>query len=131
MELMKPCIEVEIEECDDIIVDVPLALDLDPDEQPDCCIYRVPEKLHKVNKDAYTPMLISIGPFHHHEKKLKKMEQLKLRYFKEALYRTKKDQKDLAKYIVENEYGETEKKTIKNQKTQKKLIMSKRRRNLG
>ena len=31
------------------------------------------------------------------------MEQLKLRYFKEALYRTKKDQKDLAKYIVENE----------------------------
>ena len=101
MKLMKPCIEVEIEECDDIIVDVPLALDLDPDEQPDCCIYRVPEKLHKVNKDAYTPMLISIGPFHH--QKLKKMEQLKLRYFKEALYRTKKGQKDLAKYIVENE----------------------------
>ena len=31
------------------------------------------------------------------------MEQLKLRYLKEALYRTKKDQKDLAKYIVENE----------------------------
>ena len=31
------------------------------------------------------------------------MEQLKLRYFKEALYRTKKDQKDLAKYIIGNE----------------------------
>ena len=34
---MKPCIEVEIEEFDDIIVDVrhvPLAVDLDPDEQP-------------------------------------------------------------------------------------------------
>ncbi|KAM4081781.1 hypothetical protein ACJW30_11G118200 [Castanea mollissima] len=103
MKLMKPCIEVEIEDCDDIIVDVPLAIDLNPDEQPDCCIYRVPETLHKVNEEAYTPMLISIGPFHHHEEKLKKMEQLKLRYFKEALYRTKRDQKDLAKYIVENE----------------------------
>uniref|UniRef100_A0A7N2LF88 Uncharacterized protein n=1 Tax=Quercus lobata TaxID=97700 RepID=A0A7N2LF88_QUELO len=103
MKFMKPCIEVEIEDSDDIIVDVPLAVDLDPDEQPDCCIYRVPEKLHKVNEEPYTPVLISIGPFHHHEEKLKKMEQLKLRYFKEALYRTKKDQKDLAKYIVENE----------------------------
>ncbi|KAL4599803.1 hypothetical protein ACB092_11G153000 [Castanea dentata] len=103
MKLMKPCIEVEIEDCDDIIVDAPLAVDLNPDEQPDCCIYRVPETLHKVNEEAYTPMLISIGPFHHHEEKLKKMEQLKLRYFKEALYRTKRDQKDLAKYIVENE----------------------------
>ena len=85
MELMKPCIEVEIEECDDIIVDVPLAVDLDPDEQPACCIYRVPQKLHKVNKDAYTPMLISIGPFHHHEKKVEDDGTVEIEIFQGSL----------------------------------------------
>ena len=33
--------------------------------------------------------------------------------------------------LIAKKHGETEKKTIKNWKTQKKLIMSKRRRNLG
>ena len=29
-------------------------------------IKRIPDHLRKVNEQAYTPMIISIGPFHHH-----------------------------------------------------------------
>ena len=36
----------------EIIVDVKSALDLEPDKQPECCIYRVPQKLSKVNEDC-------------------------------------------------------------------------------
>jgi len=36
------------------------------------CIYKVPDKLRKVNEeqDAYTPKLDSIGPFHHNLQQL-------------------------------------------------------------
>ncbi|CAA7032876.1 unnamed protein product [Microthlaspi erraticum] len=37
----------------------------DPDK---CCIYRVPERLRRVNTEAYTPQLVIIGPLHHHMK---------------------------------------------------------------
>ncbi|CAA7032884.1 unnamed protein product [Microthlaspi erraticum] len=33
-----------------------------------CCIYRVPEVLRKVNAEAYTPQLVIIGPLHHYLK---------------------------------------------------------------
>ncbi|CAL2240903.1 unnamed protein product [Prunus armeniaca] len=49
--------------------------------QPDKrCIYRVPNKLRKVNEAAYTPQLISIGPFHHGKPELKDMENHKRIY---------------------------------------------------
>ncbi|KAB1225074.1 hypothetical protein CJ030_MR1G005390 [Morella rubra] len=54
----------------------------EPAQWPECCIYRVPKKLRNVNKDAYTPKLISIGPLHHGSEELKDMEKLKVRYFK-------------------------------------------------
>ncbi|KAF8392726.1 hypothetical protein HHK36_023075 [Tetracentron sinense] len=45
-----------------------------------CCIYRVHEKFRKINKYAYTPDTVAIGPFHRGEERLKAMEEQKLRY---------------------------------------------------
>ena len=47
-----------------------------------CCIYRVPNSFRKVRPKAYTPKLISIGPLHRGDERLKDMEEQKLRYFK-------------------------------------------------
>ncbi|KAG7637782.1 hypothetical protein ISN45_At02g022740 [Arabidopsis thaliana x Arabidopsis arenosa] len=33
-----------------------------------CCIYRVPDRLRKVNLEAYTPQMLLIGPLHHSKK---------------------------------------------------------------
>lgn len=33
-----------------------------------CCIYRVPDRLRKVNPEAYTPQMLLIGPLHHSKK---------------------------------------------------------------
>ncbi len=66
---------------DEIInLEVPLVLDMEPDKREECCIYTVPHLIRKVNDDAYTPNLISIGPFHHDKGNLRNMENLKKRY---------------------------------------------------
>jgi hypothetical protein len=54
----------------------------EPPLSPECCIYKVPTELRKVNEQAYTPKVISIGPFHHGDERLKTMEKLKVTYFK-------------------------------------------------
>ncbi|XP_062176224.1 UPF0481 protein At3g47200-like [Alnus glutinosa] len=54
----------------------------EPSLSPKCCIYKVPTDLRKVNEKAYTPQHISIGPFHHGDKRLETMEKLKVTYFK-------------------------------------------------
>ena len=102
--------------CEELIIDVPLVME--PVQQRECCIYKVPKKLRQVNKEAYTPKLISIGPFHHGEKDLRgekelrdeenenvprDMEMPKVRYFKDFCYRTGKCQKETARIIEENE----------------------------
>ena len=43
---------------DEFTIDIPLVMDMEPDKRPECCIYKVPQMLRKVNQDAYTPMLI-------------------------------------------------------------------------
>ncbi|BFG41294.1 hypothetical protein CerSpe_275680 [Prunus speciosa] len=53
------------------------------------CIYRVPERLRRVNENAYTPKLVSIGPLHHGEKALEAMEEHKKRYLQDFLCWTK------------------------------------------
>ncbi|XP_057467919.1 UPF0481 protein At3g47200-like [Actinidia eriantha] len=52
------------------------------------CIYRVPERLRKVNVEAFTPRLVSIGPLHDRNKPhLQTMEDYKLRCLRSFLTR--------------------------------------------
>nr|GMC72359.1 UPF0481 protein At3g47200-like [Ipomoea batatas] len=53
------------------------------------CIFKVHEGLRRTNTDAYTPLLISIGPYHHGNPKLLKMQNLKLKYLDLFLKREK------------------------------------------
>ncbi|KAM7493051.1 hypothetical protein LguiB_027660 [Lonicera macranthoides] len=61
---------------------------LEPCMSSKCCIYRVPETLRKLNEQAYSPHVVSIGPFHYGSKRLTSMEALKKRYFKRLLERS-------------------------------------------
>ncbi|XP_075645571.1 UPF0481 protein At3g47200-like [Castanea sativa] len=82
-----------------------LALEeMEPEKRPECCIYKVPQKLREVKQEAYTPKLISIGPYHYGQENLKKMEDLKVRYFNEAVKRTKKNHDDFTRCIRKIEY---------------------------
>ncbi|KAG2693802.1 hypothetical protein I3760_08G112700 [Carya illinoinensis] len=54
--------------------------DLEPPLSTDCCIYRVPDYLRKLNEESFTPLVVSIGHFHHSKEGLKIMEKFKMRY---------------------------------------------------
>ncbi|KAF5469994.1 hypothetical protein F2P56_010548 [Juglans regia] len=89
-------------ECKELIIDIPLALE--PPRWPECCIYRVPKRLREVKHMAYTPRLVSVGPFHHcMRKELKDMEIQKLRYLRDFCCRTRKSIEDLTCIIERNE----------------------------
>ncbi|KAM4105962.1 hypothetical protein ACJW30_04G027900 [Castanea mollissima] len=58
--------------------------EIEPSKQ--CRIYKVPNPLRKWNEEAYsTPQVVSIGPFHHKNKRLKAMEEHKERYFRSVI----------------------------------------------
>ncbi|KAL8092579.1 UPF0481 protein At3g47200-like [Apium graveolens] len=46
----------------------------------DSCNYRVPSKLRAVMPEAYTPQVVSVGPFHRNKPELRGMEEFKWRY---------------------------------------------------
>ena len=69
---------------EELAIDIPLVME--PAQWNEYSIYRVPKKLRRVNKEAHTPKLISIGPLHHGENELCAMEMLKLRYLREFCY---------------------------------------------
>ncbi|KAI4332246.1 hypothetical protein L6164_017170 [Bauhinia variegata] len=69
----------------------------------DCYIYRVPYDIHQVNVDAYTPMFISIGPFHHFDQQLQNMEKLKHVYFKQFGAQSNTKLEDLIHTVKEEE----------------------------
>ncbi|XP_057726771.1 UPF0481 protein At3g47200-like [Arachis stenosperma] len=54
----------------------------------ECCIYRVPHEIRSSNADAYTPRAFSIGPFHHGDQKLLKMEDQKRIYCRQFIARS-------------------------------------------
>ncbi|XP_010432794.1 PREDICTED: UPF0481 protein At3g47200-like [Camelina sativa] len=53
-----------------------------------CCIYKVPNKLRRLNPDAYTPRLVSFGPLHRGKEELQAMEEHKYRYLQSFILRT-------------------------------------------
>ena len=72
-----------------------------------CRIYKVPNVLRKGNEEAYTPQVVSIGPFHHKNERLKTrlqaMEEHKERYFRSFLQRSKINLEDLVVVIRDME----------------------------
>ncbi|RYR45502.1 hypothetical protein Ahy_A07g031335 [Arachis hypogaea] len=42
-----------------------------------CCIYKVPHDIRQTNEDAYTPMVVSVGPLHHRNPRVLSMESHK------------------------------------------------------
>ncbi|XP_060674653.1 UPF0481 protein At3g47200-like [Ziziphus jujuba] len=61
-----------------VVIDIPE--ELEPELKETCWMQRVPRKLRQVNPAAYTPKLISIGPFHHGKPTLDAMENHKTKY---------------------------------------------------
>ncbi|CAN6717078.1 unnamed protein product [Malus baccata var. baccata] len=45
--------------------------------KPSCCIFRVPQSLVKINGKSYNPLIVSIGPHHRGEPRLKMIEEHK------------------------------------------------------
>ncbi|XP_037494250.1 putative UPF0481 protein At3g02645 [Jatropha curcas] len=89
-----------------LVIDIPDNLEdllSQPALWPEICIYKIPRKLRAINPSAYTPQMISIGPFHHNEKSLKPMEKHKLRYLAEFCRRTGKTWVELENKIREYE----------------------------
>jgi hypothetical protein len=68
-----------------------------------CFIYRVPKRLRELNEKAYTPQVISIGPYHHGKKELREMEEQKRLYLREFLGLCKVSVKDFIAAIAERE----------------------------
>ncbi|XP_010432793.1 PREDICTED: putative UPF0481 protein At3g02645 isoform X2 [Camelina sativa] len=62
-----------------------------------CSIYKVPNKLRKLNPDAYTPRIVSFGTFHRGKEELQAMEEHKYRYLKSFIPRTNFSLEDLVR----------------------------------
>ncbi|KAF2321233.1 hypothetical protein GH714_036008 [Hevea brasiliensis] len=67
------------EEREELVIEIPKENSLKLEN----CIYNIPTTIPIINKKAYTPQVISIGPIHHGKKRFDKMENQKLIYFKE------------------------------------------------
>ena len=85
---------------------------LEPPLSTDCCIYRVPYRLRKLNEESYTPKVVSIGPFHQCNRRLQTMEKKKVRCLNSFLERVGLNLEDLVSTIKQLEgrtrgyYGE-------------------------
>ena len=87
---------------EETVIHIPAQV-LEPPQWAERCIYRVPQRLRQVKQEAYTPKLISIGPFHHGKEELRDMETLKLRYYIEFCRRTEKEPQDIARVVANRE----------------------------
>ncbi|KAI4316306.1 hypothetical protein L6164_024298 [Bauhinia variegata] len=75
----------------------------EPPMTEECCIYRVPYDIRRLNEDAYTPKVVSIGPFHRNNGRLKNMERHKLKYFKGFVDRSEAKEDALVSLMEEIE----------------------------
>ncbi|KAI3716564.1 hypothetical protein L1987_67528 [Smallanthus sonchifolius] len=55
-----------------------------------CCIFRVPQSLVEINKEAYKPRIVSIGPYHYGNEDLEMIQEHKWRFLNDMLTRTGK-----------------------------------------
>lgn len=67
---------------------------------PNCCIYRIPCNIHRLNEEDYTPRVVSIGPFHHGKKELQAMEEQKLICLQSFLDYTKLSLEDCMELVT-------------------------------
>ncbi|KAI9124746.1 hypothetical protein K1719_004073 [Acacia pycnantha] len=94
-------IEKRIEDCRDV------------DLTEDCCIYRVPFTLRGLKEEAYTPKVVSIGPFHYRNERLQDMEKYKQIMFKRFIQKAQTLLNDLVRLVrgfepkVRASYSET------------------------
>ncbi|MCL7037575.1 hypothetical protein MKW94_019089 [Papaver nudicaule] len=66
------------------------------------CIHKLQEKIHAVsNPSAFAPTVVSIGPIHHGEEKLKLTEECKLYYMSDVLTRNGKNDVNAAKSLLQ------------------------------
>ncbi|KAF8023311.1 hypothetical protein BT93_F0726 [Corymbia citriodora subsp. variegata] len=86
-----------------VAVNIQTDMDNLPRVSTECCIYRVPEKFRRANAEAYTPQVVSIGPFHRDKTELQLTEEIKLRYLKGFLHHIKADLVSLTRNIYEME----------------------------
>ncbi|KAM5559565.1 hypothetical protein ABKV19_020965 [Rosa sericea] len=64
-----------------------------------CCIFRVPQSLLEINGKAYQPHIVSIGPYHRGEPRLRMIEEHKWRYLGTLLSRTEPKGLTLQHYL--------------------------------
>ncbi|XP_022722895.1 UPF0481 protein At3g47200-like isoform X1 [Durio zibethinus] len=64
----------------------------------DCCIFKVPNYLRKVNEKAYEPEVVAIGPYHRGKDHLKPMEEHKIRFLQLLLQERREN--DVTKYVM-------------------------------
>ncbi|KAI4332899.1 hypothetical protein L6164_017772 [Bauhinia variegata] len=84
-----------------LVIDVE-AIMVEPESPRDeCCIYKVAYHIRKLNVEAYTPNVVSIGPLHHFDQRLQNMERCKRVYFKQFVAQTKIRLEDLISSMEE------------------------------
>ena len=67
------------------------------------CINKAPHHIRSVNPHAYTPMIISIGPYHYIDEKLQTTEKIKLVYLRYFIARVKIELEKFVSTIKEME----------------------------
>ncbi|KOM28673.1 hypothetical protein LR48_Vigan561s006300 [Vigna angularis] len=89
---------------DDVVIHVKGMLErASPPITEECCIYRVPLLIRQLNQEAYTPKVVSIGPYHHNSLHLQNMERHKVMYLKSFLKRTNTSMESWIHYIASKE----------------------------
>ncbi|KAL1307543.1 UPF0481 protein At3g47200 [Arachis hypogaea] len=68
-----------------------------------CCIYKVPHPIRQSSEDAYTPVLVSIGPLHHGNSRLVTMEGHKQFYCQHFIQRSEASLSDLVSCVKQLE----------------------------